>query len=294
MDDSELFVLEGMPGVDEQDEFKKLVDEGKLEEGEIHLPRGYLSVSQASMYMRCGLQYKYRYVDDIIKAPGVALIEGSAMHKALETALTEKMEAGTVAPVDVMLDAWNDYWKEKKKDVEDWGDDGKDATERVIADRSNQLVRMYHKSHLPKAHPMGVEKGFWLLIGKHRIPIKGYIDLVDVEEVNEIGGPTVVDHKVVRAAKSQADADSDMQLTMYAHAVGTPRVRFDSFCKTKTPKIKTTRSVRTTQDYKWVENVFDLIAENIGRGVFLPADPASWVCTPKFCGYYHMCRGRKR
>lgn len=290
----ELFVLEGMPSVDEEEEFKKLVEEAKLEESTLHLPRGYLSISQVGTYMRCGLQYKYRYVDDLIRAPGVAMIEGSAMHKALEVALKEKMKAGTVAPVSVLLDAWRDSWTKKKTDVTDWGDDGKTKTEQTIEDRGRALVNLYHRDHLPGTNPTGVEERFWTLVGETRTPVLGYIDLIDVDVVDDISGPTVVDHKVVRSAKSQADTDADMQLTMYAHAIGTPRVRFDSFCKTKTPKIKTTRSMRTTQDYKWVALIFDTVATNISKGVFMPADPTGWICSRKFCGYYDSCRGKKR
>jgi hypothetical protein len=244
--------------------------------------------------MRCGLQYKFRYVDDLIRPPGVALIEGSAMHKALEVGLKEKMDAGTVAPISVMLDAWHDSWKKKKKEVKDWGDGGKDKTERTIEGRAHSLVRQYHTDHLPQRNPTGVEQRFWTMIGETRTPVLGYIDLVDVDVVNEISGPTVVDHKVVRAAKSQSDADSDMQLTVYAQATGTPRVRFDSFCKTKIPKIKTIRSMRTTQDYKWAASIFDSVAQSVSKGVFMPADPTGWTCTRKFCGYYDSCRGKKR
>jgi hypothetical protein len=292
--EDKLFILEGMPAVEEEDEFKKLVKEAELEESTLYLPRGYLSVSQVGMYMRCGLQYKYRYVDDVIKPPGVALVEGSAMHKALEVGLIEKMQAGTVTPVDVMLDAWQDSWKQKKTEVEDWGDEGEQKVAETVENRGHTLIKMYHGTHLPERHPTGVEKRFWTMMGDTRTPVLGYIDLVDVETVDQIPGPTVVDHKVVRAAKSQADTDSDMQLTVYAQAIGTPRVRFDSFCKTKKPQIKTTRSMRTTQDYKWVAHVFDTVAQNISKGVFLPADPASWVCSRKFCGYYDSCRGKKR
>lgn len=294
VEEYEPFILEGMPELDDEEAFQKLIDAEELEEAELQLPRGYLSVSQVGMYMRCGLQYKFRYVDDIIRPPGVALVEGSAMHRALEVGLKEKMDAGTVAPVDVLLDAWQDSWKEKKTEVKDWGDDGKDKTEQTIENRGHTLIRLYHGDHLPKVNPTGVEQRFWTMVGETRAPVLGYIDLVDVDVVDDISGPTVVDHKVVRAAKSQSDADSDMQLTMYAQAVGTPRVRFDSFCKTKKPQIKSTRSMRTSQDYKWVAHIFDTVAENISKGVFMPADPASWVCSRKFCGYYDTCRGRRR
>lgn len=293
MNENELFVLDGMPGVDEEDDFKRLVAEAELEESALHLPRGYLSVSQVSMYLRCGMQYKFRYVDELIRPPGVALVEGSAMHKALEVGLREKMTSGKVAPLDVMLDAWQDTWKEKKKEVVDWGESSNE-TERTVETRAQALVGKYHAEHLPQRNPAGVEQRFWTMIGETRTPVLGYIDLVDLETVSGIPGSTVVDHKVVRAAKSQAETDSDIQLTIYAYVTKTPRVGFDSFCKTKKPQIKTTRSLRTLQDFKWATYIFDTVAQNISKGFFMPTNPANWVCSPKFCGYYDICRGRKR
>lgn len=289
-----LFVVEGKSDVDEDVEFKKLIEARKLAESPLNLPRGYLSVSQVSMYLRCALAYEWRYVRDIIRPPGFALVEGKAMHRALEMGLREKMTVGSVTPIDVLLDAWRDTWTTSKTEVEDWGEDGEQKTVRTIEDRGRALIKLYHTEHLPKRDPTGVEQRFWMEMGEQRIPILGYVDLIDKENLDGIHGPTVVDHKVVKAAKSQSDADSDMQLTLYAHATRTPRVRFDSFCKTLKPKIKTTRSIRTVQDVRWVSHVFDAVAQNISKGIFIPTDPANWQCLPKYCGYYDLCRGKKR
>jgi len=292
-DTDKLLVIEGMPETDEDDEFMRLLErEAALEESVLHLPKGYLSVSQVAMYLRCGAAYEYRYVKDIIRAPGVALAEGSAMHKALEVALREKMEKHTIAPISVLRDAWHETWEQKAKDVVEWGDDGKNSTQSLITSRSEQLIRVYHKEKLPVANPVGVEKRFWTMIGAERTPVLGYVDLVDAEIVNSLPGPTVVDHKVVRAAKSQSETDSDMQLTVYAQTMGTPRVRFDSFVKTKTPKIQTTRSIRTQKDFAHVARLFDDVARAISSGTFMACDPTSWNCSPKWCGYYKDCRGR--
>lgn len=281
--------LEGAEDVDPEDEYNRLVEEATLVESELTLPRGYLSVSQVSMYMRCGLQYAFRYVDDLIRAPGLALVEGTAIHRAVEVGLREKMESGTPAPLDVMLDAWRDKWAEASKDVEDWGDDGKYAAAREVERRATSFVRTYHTDHIPTIRPESVENRFWTTVGENRIPVLGFIDLIDAFKHR-----TVVDHKVVKSAKSQADADSDLQLTLYSKVSGTNEVGFDCFVKTKTPKVKSVRSKRTPTDHVWMERVFDHVAQAINDGVFLPADPTSWSCSPKFCGYYHMCRGRKR
>jgi hypothetical protein len=286
--------IEGVDSLEEEEEFQKLLDQAELEKSVLQFPRGYLSVSQVNMFMRCGLQYKFRYVDDVISPPGVSLVEGTSMHKALEVGLREKMDTSKIPPVDVMRDAWRDTWKKRHTDIQDWGDDGKVKASAAAEKHGMSFVTMYHRDNLPKTYPLGVEQRFWTSVGAHNIPTLGYIDLVDQEKIDLVDGKTVVDHKIVRATKSQADADSDLQLTLYSEVSDTRHVRFDCFVKTKSPKIKTVKSTRKRADYKWMSTVFDRVAEAINAGIFLPCDPTSWACTPKFCGYYRMCRGKKK
>jgi len=269
-----------------------LVDESSLDTSELALPRGYLSVSQVNMYIRCGLQYQYRYIDSKVAPPGVALIEGSSMHTSLEVGLTEKKDKNTIAPVSVMLDAWHDAWKENKKEVTDWGDKGAALEERTAATRAAKFVQLYHDNHLPNINPLAVEKRAHTMLGKNRIPVLGYIDLIDQEDTDLINGRVVVDHKVVRSAKTQDAADSDLQLSLYALMENTRSVRFDCFVKSKLAKIKTVSSRRTQKDIDWMTRIFDSVAVNISKGIFIPCDPTSWACTKKYCGYYNSCRGK--
>lgn len=284
--------IEGADSLEEDEEFQKLINQAALEESALQFPRGYISISQLNMFLRCGLQYKFRYVDALVSPPGVSLIEGSSMHRALEVGLREKKDTGKAAPVSVMTDAWRDEWIEQKKDVEEWGDDGEYKTAQLLENRGLAWLQDYHANKMPNINPIDVEQRFWTTIGKNNIPVLGYIDLIDQDKIDLVDGQTVVDHKVVRSSKSQADADNDPQLTLYSMATQARRVRFDCFVKTKTPKIKSVSSTRTPHDYHWLARIFDKVAETISAGVFLPCDPTSWVCTRKFCGYYRMCRGK--
>jgi len=284
--------IEGIDSLEEDEEFQKLVNEAELEESALQFPRGYLSISQVNMFIRCGLQYEMRYIKDMISPPGVTLVEGSSIHKALEVGLREKMDTGKVAPASVMEDAWYGAWKEKKKEVEDWGEEGETQIASAIEKRGPVFINDYRNINMPLINPVGVEQRFWTTIGKHNIPALGYIDLLDEDKPGQLNGRVVVDHKVVKSSKSQGETDSDPQLTLYSKVSQTNRVRFDCFVKTKTPKIKTIESTRTKKDYLWLSQIFDRVGEAINLGVFLPADPTGWGCTPKFCGYYRVCRGK--
>jgi len=68
----------------------------------------HLSISQISMYTRCGEQHRRRYGLGEIIPPGVSLICGSGTHKGIETTLTRKIETGALATDEEVGDAARD------------------------------------------------------------------------------------------------------------------------------------------------------------------------------------------
>jgi len=249
------------------------------------LPSGYLSASQINTYLRCQMQYYWRYVQDIVRPPKAVMAEGSALHKSLEHALRSKM-SGTGVYLSLMKDAWRQTWAEKEKEVEDWTDEGKSSFCQQAETRGMKFVEMYHEHFLPTIEPKGVEQDFQLLLGKSKIPIRGFIDLIDGVGATK----SVVDHKVVDRAKSEAEVDGDLQLTLYAQAMGISNVRFDCFVKTKSPKIVKLASTRSVRDFVWIELLVDRVVQGIQSGNFIPCAPGSWSCTEKQCGYFGICR----
>ena len=278
-----IFPADGGP-IDAQ--FKRLTDTARLPKCELYLPRGYLSVSQVLSYVRCPMQYYWRYIKGIVFPPQARMVEGKAMHKSLEVGHRVYKNTHTPAPLDVLLDAYHDAWKEMKKDVESWDGEKEDAI--VVRDRT--FLTDYRTNFVPKMRPQEIERRFWLSMGKNNIPVVGFVDLIDLEEDDE---PAIVDHKIVAKSKSQAEVDNDLQLTVYSYANGASKVRFDSFVKLKKPKIAIARSTRVPADGRWAARVFDTVGQAISSGNFPTCDPSNWACTEKWCGYYSMCRGAK-
>lgn len=282
-----IFDDEDRAKIDTETELETLIEEGALPRCRLKLPKGYLSVSQVLTYMRCPMQFYWRYIRGVVVPPKARMVEGTAVHHALEIGHRMHKKTGKPAPLDVFLDAHSDAWKSGKKKIEKW-EDGETAKD--IEGRAQIFLTEYHDEYVPKIRPVGIERRFWIVVGPSEIPVVGFIDLVDEEEENK---PTIVDHKVVSKSKTQPEADGDMQLTMYSHATSVPNVRFDSFVKLKKPKITTVRSTRTPRDGAWAERVFESTAQAISKGIFPVCDPASWACTEKWCGYYRLCRGKK-
>ena len=49
------------------------------------------------------------------------------------------------------------------------------------------------------------------------------------------------------------------------------------------------------KDKRLLTEDVEYVADLIKKGVFPRCDPTltNWVCTPKWCGYYEMCKGPK-
>ena len=275
-------LLEGSDGKNLDDVYEQLVKEAAIEESTYALPRGYLSWSQVGSYMRCPKAYEWRYIKGIISPPPARMAEGSAIHKGLEAGHREQKKTHKVPPLDVFLDAWHMKWKNVSKEIKDW----EGETSRIVEVRDKTFLTDYRATRVPVLRPVGVEERFYSMLGK--IPVLGFIDLIDHEK----SGKTVVDVKVVSRTKSEADVNSDGQLTLYSCVTGVEQVRFDCFVKLKkAPVIKTISSTRTATDHVWIERVFDGVAKAISTGIFPPCDPSSWICSEKWCGFWDICRG---
>lgn len=275
------------------------------------LPRGYLSISQVNMYLRCAKQYEFRYVHNEKDPPSAPMIAGTCGHNALELTHHHIVNEGVPAETEEVAARFSDLWEEKKSDVVNW----KDADAGKIKDVGIHLVKLYNEQEAPGVHPQvdkdgkrGIEKRFDITVAG--VPMMGFIDLIedrvsilsDAErELFERKGvrvdlgthPAVIDFKFKSKSMSQSDADSALQLTLYSLATQIPSVRFDQLISTKKPKIRKMVSVRSRADHLWLAEITKEVAKAITAGVFPPCEPSSWICSKKWCGYWDKCRGRK-
>lgn len=284
------------------------------------LPKRYLSHSQVEMYLRCPRQYYFRYVCDHKRPPGVALSLGSGTHGAVEMTHHHIVDHDVPAPIEMLLDHFSDKFDAAAEEIDakEWEKEGttKDATKDVGV----KLVRLYNAKWAPLVRPQvrqvdgkevrGIEKKFEIEVAG--VPMLGFIDLIDTNDaftvseterkmlqkkgsdVPEAMRTVIADFKTRAKSASQADIDGSLQLTLYSFAEKIPAVRYDQLLKQKVPKIKRVSALRQTDDYLWMKEVVHGVASAVSAGVFPPCDPTAWVCSEKWCGFWHMCRGKKR
>jgi len=71
-----------------------------------------------------------------------------------------------------------------------------------------------------------------------------------------------------------------------------PGLRMDAIVKTRNPRAVQLHTSRTNGDCRWLLNLIEQAGKAIASGIFYP-NPNGWHCSPRYCGYWDRCMGRK-
>ncbi len=241
----------------------------------------YLSVSRIKMFLRCPLQYKFRYIDGLIIPPTGSLTLGKSIHSALEANYSQKIESKQDLPAEKVLDLFSDRW-EKEAAETIFGEDEKAG---VVKDTGVKMVALYHDQISPTIQPRLVEHEFNLSFENVSYTLKGVIDLVTV-------AGEILDHKTSKRSMVPEDVRSDLQLSCYALAYrtlfGVPEqgLRFDVMVKTKEPKLQQIPTIRTQEDIQRFLKIMGFVSKAIQSGTLYPCENKQ---TCSWCGYRGLC-----
>lgn len=252
-----------------------------------------IDFSGVDMYLRCGQQYAFRYLEGKRSPPGIALAEGVGHHAAMEADNKRKIKEGKayghkqltelfVDEFDKLIPVYEKECEEVKTKL-DWEGEDKNG----IVARAQVLHLDYEKRISTKIVPESAEESFAkeATVKEKTFRLYGQIDLTTKKKV--------WDYKTSRRAKSQRDADESLQLTLYGWVAEKKEVGLIVLIKDK-PHVELVESTRSTGESLWGLEVAASAVEGIRRGVFnlTKPDPMAWHCSRRFCGFYGICRGK--
>lgn len=267
------------------------------------IPNGVISPSGYNTYKRCPRQYEYSYVRGIVQPPGFTMVRGTAIHKGAEVTHKHTIQTGKPLELEAAKQAVSDTWEEEKQTIESWEDgDGNKVDPGHIKDSAITGFTVYYRDAVPLIKPVAAEEPFAVKIGT--VPVRGVIDLIDsVRGDYSIGDDpdkpppdieVVSDLKTTSKLWAEQKIQYEPQLTFYAIVKDTRNTRIDFLLdQKKGAKYVAVRTERTNHEKRLLVEDLEEAVANIKAGVFPRCDPTSWACTPKFCGYYHRCRGAK-
>lgn len=176
------------------------------------LPIEHWSASSLNMLARCPRQWQQRYVQGRKEAPGAARVLGSAFHDAVGFNFTKKIESGEDLSLAVVREVFNDLsWP---KAIHDAGgsdeiawDEGRTVDEQRAL--GELMVDAYHQNVAPRVEPVAVEHEFLVPLVGLPVPIKGFIDVIQVE------GRPIIDMKSSKAKRTTLKPDWRLQGRLY-------------------------------------------------------------------------------
>lgn len=255
--------------------------------------RPYISNSQLEMFLRCGEQYRRRYICGERIPPGLALIRGSAIHTAAEVNHRQKMTTRRdMRKSDLVEIAASDFDARLSKDGVVLSDDENDRGREVVVGEEKDVVvnltDVYADMVAPSIMPAMVEERITMSLPSSPADMLGIIDVATE-------GGRIIDLKSSKKKKTQRDADDSTQLTWYAMAyqarTGAPPTGIDmvALVNTKRPEAQTLSTTRTRKDMEVLVARVNNFLGSRQAGSFSPAPVGSWWCSSKFCGYWNTC-----
>ncbi len=248
------------------------------------------------MLLKCGEQYRRRYIEGEIMIPSAAMTLGGSGHKAEEKNFKQKIKSKTDISSEEVIDCFSDEWESRKYQIGWTKDDlaGKPIkkAEAREKDRGISLVQIFHKEQAPSIQPALVEEKFEVKFEGGYPDLLGYLDTVDIKD-------TLYDYKYSKRSPDKNDIIFDLQMTNYDFGF---RAKF----KRKPKKLKKIWSVST----KVPKTVFQEVAprddsqinrfmlrlekamEVIDKEILLPAPVGVWWCSENWCGYWNTCKVR--
>lgn len=272
-----------------------------------------ISISAMAMYQRCGEQYRRRYIEGEILPPKVAMLRGRAVDEGANYELTVLRDTKFLPELDEVLELAADSARSSVQhgDVLWTAEEQERGVKRVageLVDEVTRLARGHHTLRAPWTAPRLVQAE---VEGKLAgLPFRGFLDLVERDG-------TIADLKT-SAKRPSADAGEDSQQLAGYEAIYaacskpddlprfSPKQRLDYLVPYKRKPRDLSFPVLPLDDGSFVAyfrimrragpeqvDVFKArlkaMKQGVDAGTFMPANPDSWWCSDKWCGYHATC-----
>lgn len=246
------------------------------------IPDDYLSSTRVNMFMRCSMQYYFRYCEGLIAPPSGAMSLGSSFHTAVEHNYAQKLESHADLKAQEVFDFFSTDFDQRKHETAWW----EGEIPGTFKDQGVGLLREYHKIIAPTVQPASVEGQFSIPFENKAWTFEGRVDLVDDKK-------TVIETKTIRATPPRPQSDHMLQITAYTtgfRSTGSKEsgARIDYAVKNKTPKMVSHAFEIQDVHVEFFLSQVARVAHMIENEMFLP-NRNHRLCSYRYCGYADRC-----
>ena len=260
----------------------------------------HYSVSQMNTFWMCAMRYYWRYPMGLKVPPGVIAVMGKGGHKSIEANLNAKKDTGLLLELEaveqIAYTEVNRLWDDEAPRLSpDEAAEGEKNVRGRAVDRAVVLSRLHHTVVAPDILPTHVERTVRVEIPHLGVDFLGIIDVCEADRIR--------DTKFKSKSPTAGEVNGSLQFTAYHLARKVVdgvdcKLQMDALVSTKEPKYVAATTTRTTVDHQDLLDRLVLMHQAIQKGVFLPCQRDSWMCSEKWCGYWDNCpfgrKGRER
>lgn len=239
---------------------------------------------------RCGEQFRRRYLMGEIIPPGIAAGRGTGVHKANEVNLKQKIHTKIDLDISDLKDVARDGYVNAFKNGVFLSKEDQPAKNRLLNEGLNQtlsLTELYRNEVAPEITPIDVEREFCIDVGLP-LPLAGRIDMEEIAKINDLktSGKKWPDDQIYK------EIQPIFYSYVYEQETGIrPEFVYHILRTLKTgPKRQVQKLTPTDNHYHALFAKLKIFCKMLEAGTFLPADPTSWACDSKWCGYYYSCK----
>lgn len=248
--------------------------------------RKHISISQINMYLRCSMQYYYRYIQGLKVQPKSALTLGSAIDTGLNHNYLQKIETHQDLKANEVEDVFSTEFESRKVDTL-WQ---KDEDPAEIKDNGVKMIGAYHKQIAPTVQPIAVQKEIRIEFENFDYDALMYLDLIDDTK-------TIIDTKTTSKRYKSEDTipdDHRRQLAFYGFGYRTQNqepesgLRLDYLHKGTGCEPFQIPLTYSDEDLRYCHSLLGYVANAVQQKVFIP-NRSSFLCSQKWCGYWELC-----
>jgi len=244
----------------------------------------HVSPSQKDQFMRCPRQWWFRYGENFSTPPSAALFIGLSAHQALDTYFKDRIGSSHYR-LDMLMDPLEESFR-RANDV---------FWDEVAPDKAQSKLRGtltgFHKDFAPRILPQETEVAFQYKPDGLSVPIHGRVDLLG--RVPARRKDFLFEWKFTGRNVSTIKPQHLEQIQTYAMIEGTDCYAvyfvwpYQTFTPIQVPAPTEKEINRILLDYKTFVKLREF---SVQTATFAGAAPGSYICTPKWCGFWDICQ----
>ena len=261
----------------------------------LDLPRDHLSTTSRRMYLRCGRQYWYRYIEGQKMPPDSALVLGVAAHAALAWGFAARVKSDRPTALKRLLGQFEATLPTTLQEMQQLAgaevERKEGDTNEQLLDDGVKMLTLYDGEIGRKVEPVRVE-------AESSVPLRtgqaGTFQLLVKVDVRTKGA-AIIDIKTTKKRKPESEALWDSQLTAENIAEDAAKRPVQSLelhvigRQKKGPFLQLLKSKRRTVEQKQeLLESFATVATAIRAGIFPKTDNLQQTCS--WCGFRKLCR----